>query len=185
MRRDWVISPESIIRRALIWKLIDIEEANSRSVRDAAHAEAERLRDEWPEGEGFGSSDATATVATVLREAGLDVGYVGGRLTRIATELRRIAGIIARQPKENTPFKRDDEGYATVTFKIKGDALYSLLKLIKQCEYMGNVGHTFTIVVDPQGGKEYKREVGFDGDGDARVKDILVNGEPLPEKFEW
>jgi hypothetical protein len=54
----------------------------------------------------------------------------------------------ARQPKENAPFKRDDEGYATVTFKIKSDALYSLLKLLKQCEYMGNIGHSF---IDPRG----------------------------------
>lgn len=89
-----------------------------------------------------------------------------------------------RAKKETTPFKRDEEGYATVTFKIKGDALHSLLRLLKQCEYMGNVGHSFPIVVDPHG-REDKRELGFDGDGSDRVKDILVNGEPLPDKFEW
>lgn len=86
--------------------------------------------------------------------------------------------------EEVAPFRRDEEGYATVTFKIKGDALHSLLKLLRQCEYMGNVGHSFGIVIDPKGGDD-KREVGFDGDGSDRVKDIQVNGEPLPEKFEW
>ena len=105
------------------------------------------------------------------------------RPDQIASELRVMAAELSA--KETVPFKRDDEGYATVTFKIKGDALYSLLKLLKQCEYMGNVGHSFAIVVDPKGGKDYKREVGFDGDGSDRVKDILVNGEPLPDKFEW
>lgn len=91
--------------------------------------------------------------------------------------------VLAKEP-EAPAFKRDDEGYATVTFKIKGDALHSLLKLLKQCEYNGNVGHSHSIIVDPQGGED-KRSVGFDGDGADRIKDILVNGEPLPEKFEW
>jgi hypothetical protein len=106
-------------------------------------------------------------------------------LDKIAQELQIMADELNAEPKEKAPFKRDNEGYTTVTFKIKGDALHSLLKLLKQCEYMGNVGHSFPIVIDPQGGKDNKREVGFDGDGSDRIKDILVNGEPLPEKFEW
>ena len=86
---------------------------------------------------------------------------------------------------QDKPFRRDDEGYATVTFKVKGDALHSFLKLLAQCEYMGNVGHSFSIDIDPKGGKDYHKVVGFDGDGADRVKEIMVNGEPLPEKFEW
>ena len=85
---------------------------------------------------------------------------------------------------KDVPFKRDDDGYATVTFKVKGDALYSLLKLLKQCERNGDVGHSHSIIVDPEGGKD-KRSVGFDGDGADRIKDIMVNGEPLSDKFEW
>ncbi len=105
--------------------------------------------------------------------------------TRISEEILAIADELQAQPKENPPFKRDEEGYATVTFKIKGDALDALLKLIKQCEYMGNIGHSFSIIIDPRGGEDRERTIGFDGDGSDRVKDILVNGEPLPQKFDW
>lgn len=86
-RRDWIVEPESLIRTALMWKLIDHKEANSRVVREAAQAEAESLRDSWPEGEGFGSSDRGASVRNMLRDAGLNVDYVGGMLTRIAKEV--------------------------------------------------------------------------------------------------
>jgi hypothetical protein len=76
------------------------------------------------------------------------------------------------------------EDFTTVTFKVKGDAVQSILKILKQCEHGGNVGHSFAIIVDPQGGED-KRESGFDGDGDDRVKDIVVNGKPLARNFEW
>jgi len=102
---------------------------------------------------------------------------------QISRDLQVMADEI--QAERTMPFKRDDEGYATITFKIKGDALYSLLKLLKQCEYNGNIGHSHHIIVDPEGGQDRKRSVGFDGDGQDRIKDILVNGEPLDEKFEW
>jgi len=104
-------------------------------------------------------------------------------MRKIVQEIREIAAGL-RKAKDQV-FKRDEDGYATITFKIKGDGLYSLLKLIKQCSYMGDIGHSFNIDIDPKGRKDYKRSVGFDGDGSDRIKDISVNGEPLPEKFEW
>jgi hypothetical protein len=102
--------------------------------------------------------------------------------SKIAEDILALAGHF--KAEKVTPFRRDEEGFATVTFKIKGDALHSLLKLLKQCEYNGNVGHSFNIEVDPHGGED-KRSVGFDGDGADKIKDILVNGKPLPDKFEW
>lgn len=103
----------------------------------------------------------------------------------IAETILKMAEELKADPKEVPPFRTDAEGFATVTFKVKGDGLHSLLKILKQCEVMGDQGHSFGIIVDPQGGKDYKRERGFDGDGSDRVKDIMVNGETLSEKFEW
>lgn len=105
--------------------------------------------------------------------------------SHIAKELLELADDLKADSKEVQPFRTDTEGFATVTFRVKGDGLHSLLKILKQCEVMGDQGHSFGIIVDPQGGKDYKRERGFDGDGADRVKDIMVNGEPLTEKFEW
>lgn len=106
-------------------------------------------------------------------------------MNKIAQEIVDIARAMESRDKEKVPFERDDEGYATITFKIKGDALYSLLRLLRQCEYNGNVGHSFEIEIDPRGGEDGKRTVGFDGDGQDRIKDIMVNGKPLSDKFEW
>lgn len=100
----------------------------------------------------------------------------------IAEQILKVAAEF--QAEELTPFRRDEEGYAIVTFKIKGDALHSLLRLLRQCEYNGQIGHSFNIDIDPKGGED-KRSVGFDGDGQDRIKEIMVNGEPLPDKFEW
>ena len=102
----------------------------------------------------------------------------------IASEIKAITAELTAKPKDKIVFQRDEEGYATVTFKVRGDGLYSLLKLLKQCEYNGSVGHSHSIVIDPDGGED-KRSVGFDGDGSDRVKEIMVNGELLSEKFEW
>ena len=104
-------------------------------------------------------------------------------MNAIAKDIHDIT--VALTKAKDPVFTRDEDGFATVTFKIKGDALYSLLKLIKQCSYMGDIGHSFNIDIDPKGGKDYKRTVGFDGDGSDRIKDIMVNGEPLPDKFQW
>jgi hypothetical protein len=105
---------------------------------------------------------------------------------RAVLELTQLAKeILSAKPKnEGIVFKRDEKGYAKVSFRIRGDALYSLLRLLRQCSFMGSVGHSFTIVLDPNN-SEYKREVGFDGDGSDDLKDIEVNGEPLPDKYEW
>ena len=104
------------------------------------------------------------------------------RSNQSARDLLEMAkGILGAKDE---PFERDDDGYAKVSFRIRGDALHSLLRLLKQCDHMGSIGHSFTIVLDPDN-SEYRRKVGFDGDGSDDVKDICVNGEPIPDKFEW
>ena len=83
--RDYVVSPESIIRRCLLNGLITIDEATSPEFERAAQEEADALRDSWSEGEGFGSSDFTFLAQDFLRTAGAKAEFVDGRLTRVSS----------------------------------------------------------------------------------------------------
>ena len=80
--------------------------------------------------------------------------------------------------------EKDDKGFAEVSFRVKGDALGSLLRFLKHLEFCGNIGHSFEIVSDPDN-SEYRQTCGFDGDGSDRVEDIKVNGTSLPTDFKW
>lgn len=82
-RTDWVVSPQSIINRACIAHLITDDEAGEARFLQAAQYAAEDLRDSWPEGEGYGSSDFTFTLKNFLHEAGIKAEFVEGRLTRV------------------------------------------------------------------------------------------------------
>lgn len=82
MRRGYVVSPQEILRRSLTSGLITIPEALSYKFRQAAKYTADDLRSYWPEGEGYGSSDFTATLESFLREAGCETHYVNHRLER-------------------------------------------------------------------------------------------------------
>ena len=90
-----------------------------------------------------------------------------------------VAKDLVAQPR----FPKDEHGFYDVAFRVKGDALYSLLKLLRHCERIGGIGHSFQIVLDPDN-SEYRKTVGFDGDGDDRIKDIQVGGKTLPEGYD-
>jgi hypothetical protein len=83
-------------------------------------------------------------------------------------------------------FERDSDGYAEVSFMVRGDGLWSVLKLLRHLQANGNIGHSHDIVVDSEATvKEGKRTYGWDGDGSDSIDGILVNGEPLDiEKFD-
>lgn len=81
----YVVSPERILDRSLALGLITDDEKDTQNVKDAARDAAEDITSGWPEGEGFGSSDMTAVLATFLQMAGFSSTYKGGRLTRVAT----------------------------------------------------------------------------------------------------
>jgi hypothetical protein len=82
-REDWVVSPESILHRGVLSGLVTIDEAMSDAGTFAAQLVAERLRDSWSEGEGYGSSDFTYTLQEFLSELGVKTDFVDGRLARI------------------------------------------------------------------------------------------------------
>ena len=79
---EYVVRPESIIRRAVCAGLLTPEEAASKAVCDAAEYEAAELAESWPEDEGFGSSDITPVMEGMLRSAGFKTAYREGRLVR-------------------------------------------------------------------------------------------------------
>ena len=87
-------------------------------------------------------------------------------MNRLAAIAERIAAL---------PNYKDD--YNEVSFKVKGDAVSSLVKLLHHCETCGNQGHTFGIEYDGKNG-------GFDGDGSDRIADLTVNGKKLPKDFD-
>lgn len=82
---NYVVSPESIVRRAVVCGLLTLDEATSKKVQDAAKSEAEYLAESWPEDEGFGSSDMTPVMEGMLRSAGFRTEYRDHRLCRKAT----------------------------------------------------------------------------------------------------
>lgn len=89
---SWVVSPENIVRRAVLCGLLSSEEAETKAVRDAARSEAEYLAESWPEEEGFGSSDMTPVMEAMLRSAGFQTEYRDNRLCRKATPAEGAEG---------------------------------------------------------------------------------------------
>jgi len=82
-REDWVVSPDSLLHRGVLSGLVTIDEATGEAGTFAAQCVCERLRDSWPDGEGFGSSDFTYLLQDFLSELGVKTGFVDGRLARV------------------------------------------------------------------------------------------------------
>jgi len=82
-RTQHVVSPDRIIYRAVTGGFITAAEADSQVVHDHALWTAERLDSEWPEGEGFGSSDMTFVLQEFLESLGIKTAFVNGRLTAV------------------------------------------------------------------------------------------------------
>lgn len=84
MRTAYVVSPMDIVRRAVASELLTFSEFDDGPERCLLAAEivADRLRECWPEGEGYGSSDFTATLKEFLDEMGIANEYRDSRLCR-------------------------------------------------------------------------------------------------------
>jgi hypothetical protein len=100
--RGWVISPDQLLHRALMNGLLTVAQAHTRALQRAAQSVAEDLRETWPEGEGFGSSDGTYAVKQMLEEAGFKMAFVGGRLSVVQPPMHLAA-------KEKDPKNEDPE----------------------------------------------------------------------------
>jgi len=77
-------------------------------------------------------------------------------------------------------FDRDKDGYSEVSLRVRGDGLWSILKLLRHLQINGDIGHSHEVISDPDRTyKDGKLSVGWDGDGSDGIKDLKVNGELL------
>jgi len=90
---------------------------------------------------------------------------------------RGTKSVVAKELAAQIKFEQDEDGYTEISFKVKGDGMYSLAKLLHHCEHCGNIGHSFGIEYDGKNG-------GFDGDGSDRIADLKVGGKKLPKDFD-
>jgi len=84
--------------------MITIDEAHSPKFVAAAESAASHLRESWPEGEGFGSSDFTFLLQDFLSEAGVKTAWTGpgGSLERVTKNLGRNRKRTSRNAKKRT-----------------------------------------------------------------------------------
>lgn len=66
--------------------------------------------------------------------------------------------------------KGDDLKTITITCRDHDNKLFKLIEYIKKS---GNVGHSFSIIVDPEG--DGTKKFYWDGDGSDRINDIEVS----------
>jgi hypothetical protein len=69
-----------------------------------------------------------------------------------------------------------DESYDEIVIKVKGEENQELIKLLNAIKIAGNIGHSATVVMDPDI-KEYKQDFFFDGDGAFYMKSLKLNGQ--------
>jgi len=94
-----------------------------------------------------------------------------------ATEIARIekTGAAKGRNKLRTKIKKDAKGFTEISFKVCGDAVYSMAEMLEYIRHTGAPGHSFGIEVDPED-RTRRMRFGFDGDGSDRIEDIRVSG---------
>lgn len=79
-----------------------------------------------------------------------------------------------REAAERVIEKRKKDS-RTIVIKCSNQAFDELMKLLKQIEFFGNVGHSATIRTDPKYGEpkgDRSKDFGFDGDGSSKIYSI-------------
>ena len=89
----------------------------------------------------------------------------------IAQALDRVSDGLERQAKSD-----DDDDILTVKCR---DGDKNLARLVRYIGDIGNTGHSFSIIVDPEGKGETYKSFGWDGDGSDRVNEVKLNGEKI------
>jgi len=67
-----------------------------------------------------------------------------------------------------------------IVCKDTEDELENLIEYIRK---IGNMGHSFDIVVDPDT-SDYKRNFGWDGDGADTIKYVIINRNLSQDEYE-
>jgi len=78
-------------------------------------------------------------------------------------------------------FDQDKDGFTEVSFRVRGDGLFSVLRMLRHMQYHGDIGHSYGIVMDPDN-SDYTIKTGWDGDGSDAIDDLKVNGKKLNSK---
>lgn len=136
---EWVISPDALIDRALRFSLLTLDQAQSHSIREAALSVAEDLRTSMGAGEGFGTSDATHAIKTMMEYAGFTMGWPNGRLGILA-QPKRLASKDEAPPAGEGSEVPDGEGNeqkrARSTWASKEEETVELWALASSDGYM-------------------------------------------------
>ena len=93
---------------------------------------------------------------------------------------RRIIQADNENQWEMEPFEYevDENGHVEIKIITNDAGAEALVPLIAYIGDIGNVGHSFSIIVDPDM-VENKKTFGWDGDGADRIDEIYVSGKKL------
>lgn len=72
--------------------------------------------------------------------------------------------------------KKIEENRGIVSIECSKSGAYELAKLILWIAKIGNTGHSYSIILDPEN-NDTKKELGWDGDGSDRIFSVKLNGE--------
>ena len=178
---DYVISPFKLIEASVSKGFITIDEIDE-NLWDAARYEADEVDSYYRgSGQGIGSSDVNAFVSNMLNSAGIKVGVVDGRYTRMA----KGGKLIGNQKKldVNKNGKLDAEDFKMLRGKMakggyiviegfdhyKNKPLYQVVSRDKDSEFVG-VWHTLKEDAE----NEYKSLV---GNWDDEVEIMAMGGK--------
>jgi len=143
LERDYVISPFRLIEAAVSKKFITIDEIDE-NLWDAARYEADDVDSYYRgSGEGIGSSDVNAFVSNMLNSAGIKVGVVDGRYTRMANG--GYTSELSGTPTRRSRLTMEKGGMTKKsTFKDKVKAISARLEGTKvKSKYKGKYGTTY------------------------------------------
>jgi hypothetical protein len=62
----------------------------------------------------------------------------------------------------------------TITVTVRKGSADNLAELLEYIKSTGNIGHSFSIVVDPDG-SDYRKSFGWDGDGADYIESVKIN----------
>ena len=95
--KDYVVSPFSLIESAVRKGFITIDEIN-KNLWDEAVIEAEDIEESYRDsGHGIGSSDMNAFISRMLNAAGIKVGVIDNKYTRLADGGETIGGAVSNK----------------------------------------------------------------------------------------
>jgi hypothetical protein len=143
LERDYVISPFRLIEAAVSKEFITIDEIDEK-LWDAARYEADDIDSSYRDsGEGIGGSDMNAFVSYMLNDAGIKVGVVDGRYTRMADG--GYTSSFSGTPTRRSRLTMEKGGMAKKsTFKDKVKAISARLEGTKvKSKYKGKYGATY------------------------------------------